>query len=332
MNGRYDNIESSTTQLTPLRQQAEERLRTRTASSPEELEALLPEETRKILHELRVHQIELEIQNEELRRIQLELVDSRERYFDLYDLAPVGYCTLSEKGLIMEANLTITTLLGLARSALVKKPLSRYIFPGDQDIFYLHRKQLLETGGHAAFDLRMVKNDATTFWAHLVFTTARDADGSPFCRIVISDITERKFQEDERDLTARLIAQINIPCDFRESMAKLASSLQNWSRCEAVGIRQREGDDYPYFETRGFPHEFVKTENHLCAYGPDGKILCDGTGNPVSRMHVRQHPVRPVRSRQTVLQPQRELLDQQHHCPSCQYFRGRPPGMYLQPV
>ncbi len=281
MNGRCDNIESSTTQLTPLRQQAEEILRSRTASSPEELEALLPEETRKILHELRVHQIELEMQNEELRKIQLELIDSRERYFDLYDLAPVGYCTLSEKGLIMEANLTITTLLGLARSALVKQPLSRYIFPGDLDIFYRHRKQLLETGGHDAFDLRMVKKDETTFWAHLVFTAARNADNSPLCRIVISDITERKFQEDERDLTARLIAQINTPCDFRELLTKLTVSLQGWSGCEAIGIRLREGDDYPYFEARGFPHEFVKMEKHLCAYGPDGKILCDGTGNPV---------------------------------------------------
>jgi PAS domain-containing protein len=101
------------------------------------------------LHELRVHQIELEMQNEELRRTQEELEASRERYFDLYDLAPVGYFTLSEQGLILEANLTAAKLLGVARSALVKQPLSRFILPEDQDIHYLHRKALLETGAHS---------------------------------------------------------------------------------------------------------------------------------------------------------------------------------------
>ena len=264
-----------------LRRQAEEIFQEKAPFSLENLKTLSPEEIQKVLHELQVHQIELEMQNEELRTAQVELEFVRTRYFDLYDLAPVGYCTLSEKGLILEANLTIATLLGLARSALVKQPLFRYIFPDDQDIYYLHRKQLLETGGHDASDLRMVKNDGTTFWAHLSCSTARDADSSPLFHIVISDITKRKFQEDERDLTARLIVLINTPGDFRKRMSELTVSLQGWSGCEAVGIRLQEGDDFPYFETRGFPPSFVEAEKHLCAYGPDGKILRDGKGSPI---------------------------------------------------
>ena len=94
-----------------------------------------------------MHQIELEMQNEELRRAQVELDAARARYFDLYDLAPVGYCTVSEEGLILEANLTAATLLGVARGALVKQPLTRFILTEDQDIYYLHRKQLFETTG-----------------------------------------------------------------------------------------------------------------------------------------------------------------------------------------
>ena len=81
-----------------LRRRAEEIARENAARSPENLEALSPEETRRTLHELRVHQIELEMQNEELRRAQVELDAARARYFDLYDLAPVGYCTLSDRG------------------------------------------------------------------------------------------------------------------------------------------------------------------------------------------------------------------------------------------
>ena len=128
-----------------LRWRAEEIAREKAAQPPENLEALSPEETRRTLHELRVHQIELEMQNEELRRAQAELDAARARYFDLYDLAPVGYCTVSEKGLILEANLTAATLLGVARGALVKQPFSRFILKEDQDIYYLHRKQLFET-------------------------------------------------------------------------------------------------------------------------------------------------------------------------------------------
>ncbi len=102
-----------------------------------------------------MHQIELEMQNEELRRPQAELDAARARYFDLYDLAPVGYCTLSEKGLILEANLTAATLLGVARGALVKQPISRFILKEDQDIYYLHRKQLFETGEPQTCELRI---------------------------------------------------------------------------------------------------------------------------------------------------------------------------------
>ncbi|MEI6308742.1 MAG: PAS domain-containing protein, partial [bacterium] len=107
-----------------LRKAAEEKAR---SLEMQELEALSPEETRQMLHELRVHQIELEMQNEELRRAQEELNISRARYFDLYDLVPVGYCTLSEKGLILEANLAAATLLGVSRGALVKQLISRFI-------------------------------------------------------------------------------------------------------------------------------------------------------------------------------------------------------------
>jgi len=171
-----------------LRQAAEEAFaRSRTSLAPTPGKG-----TENLLHELQVYQIELEIQNEELRRAQEELNLSRARYFDLYDLAPVGYCTVSEKGLILEANLAAATLLGVSRGALVKQLFTRFILEEDQNLYYLHRELLFQTGEQQSFELRMVKNDETAFWAHLEAITALDADGAPVCRITLNDNTDGK--------------------------------------------------------------------------------------------------------------------------------------------
>ena len=122
----------------------------------ENMGVLSPAETRQILHELRVHQIELQIQNEELRMANMELDTVRARYFDLYDLAPIGYCTLSENGQILEANLTAVTLLLSTRLALVKQPIVRFIIKEDQTPYYFYRKQLFETGEPQVCELSLI--------------------------------------------------------------------------------------------------------------------------------------------------------------------------------
>ena len=150
-------------------------------------------------HTLEVQQVELEMQNEELIQSQAALETSRLRYFDLYDLAPVGYCTVSEaaanSGLILEANLTAATLLGVARGKLVGQAFTRFIPREGADAFNLLRKQLSETGAAAPCELQMLRQDGTPFWVRLEATAAKD-DGESVMRIVISDISSRK-QVDE---------------------------------------------------------------------------------------------------------------------------------------
>jgi PAS domain S-box-containing protein len=175
-----------------LHRQAEEIARAKVVRLPVNFKAPSSEEQR-IIHELHGYQVELKIQNEDLLRTQSELEAARSRYFDLYDLAPVGYCTLSEKGLILEANLTTATLLGMARSELARQPITRFILKKDQDIYYRHRKQLFETDEPQACELQMVRQEGTIFWARLEATAAQDADGAPVSRIVLSDITVHKL-------------------------------------------------------------------------------------------------------------------------------------------
>ncbi len=178
-----------------LRQRAEASFQGKAALSLEEVKAMSPEATRAMLHELQVHEIELELQNEELRRAQVAQEDSRTRYYDLYDLAPVAYVIVSKPGLILEANLTASTLLGFVRGALVGQPFSRFVLKEDQDPYYLLRKQLFETGEPQAGELRLAKLDGPPCWVQLAATTAAEADGAPVGRMVLVDITERKRAE-----------------------------------------------------------------------------------------------------------------------------------------
>ncbi len=180
-----------------LRQKAEAHFREREEVSAEKPGSLSSESLQTILHELRVHQIELEMQNEELRRAQEDLETSRTRYFDLYDLAPVGYVTVGEEGLILEANLTAAGLIGTARPALANIPLSRLIFREDQDVYYKHRQRLIETGEPQACELRLMRADGSTFWAQLLAAVSQAADGSPALRVVLSDISDRKSKDAE---------------------------------------------------------------------------------------------------------------------------------------
>ena len=196
--------------LSELRLQAEHVV----ALSSEENDPLLFNSAHLLVHELRVHQIELEMQNEELRRSNIETEISKARYIDLYDQSPVSYLTISEKGLIQEANLTFATLLMWPRNKLFTQPISAFICREDQDIYYVHKKELFGTQCPQQCDLRMVKKDGTTFYAHLEAILAQDADGKPVGHMVITDISKCKQAEEE-------IAELNFRLHQNQKMVAL---------------------------------------------------------------------------------------------------------------
>ncbi|MHB8056964.1 MAG: PAS domain-containing hybrid sensor histidine kinase/response regulator [Desulfuromonadaceae bacterium] len=173
-----------------LRRLAEEKAR---LDEDAVLKTLTIDDARMMFHELRVYQIELEMQNEELRRTQHELEISRSRYFDLYNLAPVGYLTLSEQGLVLEVNLAAAGMLGDVRTKILKKPISRFIYPEDQDMYYLHRKQLFEVHDVQTWEMRLVRSDGSHFWARL---QAAPADNNEYW-VTLVDISKRKRAEEE---------------------------------------------------------------------------------------------------------------------------------------
>lgn len=182
-----------------LRLQAEMAFLKKMAHSPENLDALSANDINQMFHELRVHQIELEMQNEELRRIQLELDTSRARYFDLYDLAPVGYCGVNEAGHILESNLSLCTMLKLERSSVIATSFDRFIHKDDHDIYYLLIKRILRTGDSESCELRLQCGDGAPLWVDLVASKVTDDMDLTTLRVAITNITERKQAEEQKN-------------------------------------------------------------------------------------------------------------------------------------
>jgi len=154
-------------------------------------------ELERLRNELQVHHVELEAQNAELNRMVLELEVSRAKYFDLYDLAPVGYLSISEKGIVLDANLTAATMLGVTKASLAERPLTRYILPADRACYNLQEKLCVETGECRDWEMRMLRADGSRFWAHLQSVLCRDNPRTPSLRITLTNIDQRKQFEVE---------------------------------------------------------------------------------------------------------------------------------------
>jgi two-component system cell cycle sensor histidine kinase/response regulator CckA len=191
-------VKQSKKQFSGMRKRAEELLGQRS----EDIQTLPGEDIKRLLHELQVHQIELNMQNDELRKIQAELEESRRKYLDLYDFAPIGYITFDQKGLILEANLVAANLLGMERSYLLKRGFSRFIAPDYQDAYYLHRRRVLESAAKQTCELKLIKKDGTPFYAQLESIAVQNAQGNyNQLRTAITDIAWRKQAEKEMQET-----------------------------------------------------------------------------------------------------------------------------------
>ena len=172
-----------------LRRNAEEAIK----NNPAGRQKLQVNNTSEVIHELQVHQIELEMQNEELRKAQVQLEEYRSRYCDLYDFAPVGYFCFDSMGLILEVNLTGAALLGAEKNDLINKPFSLYVSKKDGDLFYLHRRKSIETNAKQTCEIELVRKDGSRLYALLeTMAIENSQENSGRLRTTVTDITERK--------------------------------------------------------------------------------------------------------------------------------------------
>lgn len=185
----------------------------------------LPDAAQRLRNELQVHQSELQLQNEELRATQAELETSQARYRNLYDGAPVGYVTLQAQGRILEANLTLAGLLGVARETLFQQSFSRYLLAQDQGVYCLFIKHLRDSGASHTCEVRLVRPHAVPFWARLEAAVVPEGMDVPVFNVVVSDITRHKHEESLQAARSRLLLRA-IHCSLDELLEETLNEVE----------------------------------------------------------------------------------------------------------
>ncbi len=211
-----------------------------------------PAAAQQALYELRVHQIELELQNEEVRSAHAELDIQRSRYFDIYDNAPVGYCLVNDRELVEEANLTLANMLGVTRSDLIKQPFFRYLQQDDRHVFHQMCQQLLVSGETQDCELQLARRDGVHVVVHLTATPAQDDRYGSVMRVALTNVTERKKIEQElktveerfRLLFDRATDGILILSEWGELLAvnDAFAKMHGYTKAEMVSLHLRDLD------------------------------------------------------------------------------------------
>jgi PAS domain S-box-containing protein len=247
--------------------------------------------TRRLIHELRVHQIELEMQYEELQRNQQLINEEKERFDDLYgkyvslfDFSPIGYVVHDYRGEIHEVNLTFAAMLGENKTNLIGRFITDFIHRDSQDAFHFHRVRYSESEEKSICELRMVRKDKTSFEVQLNSLVFRaEPGGSGKIRTAFVDISAKVQQSRKKELIRRCLQIAGNATQTCPVLEGFIREIKSFSGCEAVAIRMLdEHGNIPYQAYEGFSRSFYESESPL-SLNTD-RCMCisviKGTTNP----------------------------------------------------
>lgn len=214
------------------------------------------------------------------QRTQETILKSEEKFAKTFSHAPAPMViSVVEDGTFLDLNDAFLQLSGFNRAEAIGQTATSLgiVAPQDRDrLFKMFRELDRITGAELILHAKDGREITSLYHGELIQIAGCDRLLSIFV-----DITDRKQLQLEQEAVLTIMKLAKAPSHVRELIQAITRFLQDWSGCEAVGVRLRDGDDFPYFETRGFPSEFVKAENHLCAWDERGELLRDNQGNPV---------------------------------------------------
>jgi PAS domain S-box-containing protein len=259
--------DKSPAEVPALRQKAEDVLKAKPAAPATEADTL------KLIHELQVHQIELEMQNEELVRAKATAMAAKEKYSDLYDFAPSGYFTLSREGVIVELNLSGARMLGRERERLQNSSFCFFIAENQKPVFNRFLENMFTEGKEAFCEVKLVTDRKVPRYVHL--TGIVSADGAK-CFLTMVDVTlstqNRIFEEMSRDI----LLILNEAGELEHLIPRILAVLKARTGLYNIGIRLQPGDEFPYTEHAGYPMDFFQTETQS---GRQNEVCTGCSGN-----------------------------------------------------
>ncbi|HET6460011.1 MAG TPA: PAS domain S-box protein [Syntrophales bacterium] len=197
-------------------------------------------EIQKVIHELQVHQVELEMQNEALRKSQAETAESQQKYSDLYDFAPVGYFTFDKKGHITETNVTGASLLGAEKRSLANQPFQRFIAPEHLSIFQSHLQKVLEMRSKQICKLKLTGKDGTSFDALIDTIAVMDRKGKfVHCRSSVTEITRAEAALRDSEERYRHIVEDSVEFIVRADVDGIITFV-NRALCHHLNMERKE--------------------------------------------------------------------------------------------
>jgi PAS domain S-box-containing protein len=239
--------------LEDLRDKAAQKIRNHYIDDTNQVENMSSDELRHVIEELKIHRIELEMQNQELLDTQEELEKSRQKYSDLYDFAPVGYMTLNPDGKIMEANLTATKIIDVPRASLIGTNIYRYFANQDRDSLYFHLRKIFKNHGKYTCEIRLADPNPKVY---LRLDSNYDASDKEICRTIMTDITEEKKMENAllqserqlKELSAKLMEiqeneRKRIAYDLHDGVAQMLAANTFYAQ-NLAGRFSANSDEY----------------------------------------------------------------------------------------
>ena len=233
------------------------------------------------------------------------LRESEERFKLTFEQSPIGIAFVSLDRHFIRANKAFCSMLGYTEKELISLRFMDVTHPDDLRADIEPVKQLAagKIERYVA-DKRYVRKDGGIVWGHLSVAAIQNASGHPlYFMPMIEDITDRKREEKTREAERNLMHLCHSADNVRELARNLALYFQHVTGCEAIGIRLRNGDDFPYYETRGFSGEFVQAENRLCPEDEKGQPIRDSADNPALKcmcgniLRGRVDPTKPFFTR-----------------------------------
>ena len=265
--------------------ESEQRLTEELKTSNEELQATT-EELNVSNEELQATGEELQVSNEELRHqtdylVKLNQIvkESEEKFLKAFHSNPAPMTLSDSKGRWIDVNESYSILTGYRREELIGHTSI------ELNLINAHERNQYITESKAKNSIKNVEFEIKTKSGEkrFVISSSEVIRVNNEIRFItfMYDITDSKKAEFERKTSVDFLRLVNESRNNEDLIHSTVTFFKNQTGCEAVGIRLHEGKDYPYYETNGFPDEFIKLENHLCDYGKNGKPVCDGEGNPI---------------------------------------------------